>query len=135
MSIVFRGGSRTDAKSKMERFVLIINDWNPLAGLPHVLYFLNFGKIKKLSCIFVYLVDLSCIVLFFRHCLPKRKLFILFLEKCIIDRKKRLTIFSRFYSIITLQHCIIALLACFRCFDIKGLVYFLAFSFLVVSNF
>ena len=27
LSIVFRGGSRTNAKSKMERFVLIINSW------------------------------------------------------------------------------------------------------------
>ena len=30
LSIVFRDGSRTDAKSKMERFVLIINGWKPL---------------------------------------------------------------------------------------------------------
>ena len=30
LSIVFRDGSRTDAKSKMERFVLVINGWKPL---------------------------------------------------------------------------------------------------------
>ena len=29
-SIVFRDGSRTDAKSKIERYVLIINGWKPL---------------------------------------------------------------------------------------------------------
>ena len=30
LSIVFREGSRTEAKSKMERFVLKINGWKPL---------------------------------------------------------------------------------------------------------
>ena len=30
LSVVFRDGSRTDAKSKMERFVLMINGWKPL---------------------------------------------------------------------------------------------------------
>ena len=28
--MAFRGESRTDAKSKMEHFVLIVNDWKPL---------------------------------------------------------------------------------------------------------
>ena len=27
---IFRGGSRTAATSKMERFVIIVNDWKPL---------------------------------------------------------------------------------------------------------
>ena len=31
----------------------------------YFLYFLYFEKIGKLSCILLYLVDLSCIVLFF----------------------------------------------------------------------
>ena len=52
--------------------------------LPHVLYFLYFGKIKKLSLIFLYLVDLSCIVLFFRYIAYQNES-CLFLEKFIID--------------------------------------------------
>ena len=38
-----------------------------ITGLPHVWYFLYYGKNRKLSCIFQYFVDLSCIVLFFRY--------------------------------------------------------------------
>ena len=30
LSIVFRDGSRTDAKSKMESIMLVINGWKPL---------------------------------------------------------------------------------------------------------
>ena len=43
---------------------------NYISGLPHVLYFLYFlyfGKNKNSACIFLYLVDLSCIALFFRY--------------------------------------------------------------------
>ena len=29
---VYRGGSKTAATSKMERFVIIVNGWNPLTG-------------------------------------------------------------------------------------------------------
>ena len=66
------------------------------------------GKCPVFSCI--YLVDLSCIGLFFLRYIAYHN--ILFIEKCIIDRKKRVAIFSRFYV------NIIALLACFRCFDL-----------------
>ena len=38
LSIVFRDGSRTDAKSKMERFVLVINGWKPLAIVKKIIY-------------------------------------------------------------------------------------------------
>ena len=30
MKVICRGGSRTDATSKMERFVIIVNGWKPL---------------------------------------------------------------------------------------------------------
>ena len=30
LTIKFRGGSRTAVTSKMERFVIIVNDWKPL---------------------------------------------------------------------------------------------------------
>ena len=43
------------------------HDFFMISGLPHVLYFLYYGKIRILSCIFQYFVDLSCIVLFFRY--------------------------------------------------------------------
>ena len=38
LSIVFRDGSRTDTKSKMERFALIITDWKPLTIFEKNLY-------------------------------------------------------------------------------------------------